>query len=74
MVAKIVDLADPDDAGTQFASVAEAERALSEMLDKFKLQRYTITQQQFSSDDRPQFKVVDYNDEWVGTYTVIATD
>ncbi len=74
MSAKIVDLVDPDDGGTLFASVAEAEQTLSEMLDNFKSQGYTITKQQFAGEDRPQFKVVDYNDEWVGTYTVIATD
>ena len=66
MVAKIVDLVDPDDAGTQFASVAEAEQALSVMLEKFKTYGYTVTEQQISGEAMSQFKVVDYNDEWVG--------
>jgi len=74
MTAKIVDLTDPDDQGTRFADVAAAEQSLSEKLARFKSLRYTITEQQLVNEDHPQFKVVDYNDEWVGTYTVIVSD
>ena len=74
MAAKIIDLTNPDDLGKQFASVVEAEQAFSDMLEKFKRQQCTVTKQQSYSKDFSQFKVVDCNDNWVGSYTIIVTD
>lgn len=70
MAARIVDLVNPDEDGTLYASVNEAEEALSSMVERFRSQGYTVTEQQLPNEDYPQYKVVDSNDAWVGTYTI----
>ena len=71
MAARIVDLADPDDSGILYGSVEEAEQALAKKTEKFRSQGYTVTEQQISDQDYPQYKVIDPDDAWVGTYTII---
>jgi len=51
--------------------VEEAERALALMTKKFRSQGYTVTEQQIPDEDHPQYKVIDFDDAWVGTYTII---
>ncbi len=71
MAARIVDLADPDDSGTLYGSVEEAEQTLESMTEKFRSQGYTVTEQRNPDEAHPQYKVTDFDDAWVGTYTVI---
>ena len=71
MAARIVDLAKPDDEGTLYESVEEAEQTLASMTKKFRSQGYTVTEQQIPDEDYPQYKITDFDDAWVGTYTII---
>ena len=71
MAAKIVNLTNPDYDGTLYGSVEEAEQALALLTKKFRSQGYTVTEQQIPGEDYPQYKVIDFDDKWVGTYTVI---
>ena len=71
MAARIIDLADPDASGTLHGSVEEAEQALESMIEKFRSQGYTVTEEQIPGEDYPQYKVIDADDAWVGTYTII---
>ncbi len=71
MAAKIVNLTNPDNAGTLYASVEEAEQALALLTKKFRSQGYTVTEQQLPGEDYMQYKVTDFDDAWVGTYTII---
>jgi len=71
MTAKIVNLANPDEGETLCASVEDAEQALAAMVERFKSQGYRIDEQHPLDEDYPQFKVIDFDDAWVGTYTII---
>ncbi len=71
MSAKIVNLADPDEAEKLCASVEEAGQTLELMTEKFRSQGYTVTEEQIPDADYPQYKVIDPDDAWVGTYTII---
>ena len=71
MAARIIDLADPDASGTLYGSVEESEQALESMTEKFRSQGYTVTEEQIPGEDYPQYKVIDPDDAWVGTYTII---
>jgi hypothetical protein len=71
MSAKIVNLLDPDEGGTLYATVEEADTALAEMIDKFKTQGYRISRQHLSGEDYPQYAVYDHGDDWIGTYTIV---
>ncbi len=71
MAARIIDLADPDASGTLYGSVEEAEQALESMTEKFRSQGHTVTEEQIPGEDYPQYKVIDPDDAWVGTYTII---
>ena len=70
MAARIVNLAGPDDDGTLYASEEEARQALASMVERFRLQGYTVTEQTLPDEVEAQYKVVDPDDEWVGTYTI----
>ncbi len=71
MAAKIVNLADPDEGETLCANIEEAEQALAAMVERFKSQGYRIEEQRLPNEDYPQYKVIDVDDAWVGTYTII---
>jgi len=71
MAARIVNLADPDEGETLCATVEDAEQALAAMVEKFKSQGYRIDEQRLPEEDYPQYKVIDPDDAWVGTYTII---
>jgi hypothetical protein len=71
MAARIVNLTNPDYDGTQYGSVEEAEQALALLTKKFRSQGYTVTEQQLTDEDYSQYKVTDFDDAWVGTYTVM---
>ena len=71
MAAKIVNLSRPDNDGTLYGSVEEAEQALALMTKKFRSQGYTVKEQQIPDEDYPQYKVIDFDDARVGTYTII---
>ena len=71
MAATIIDLADPDASGTLYGSVEEAEQALESITEKFSSQGYTVTEEHIPDEVYPQYKVIDPNDVWVGTYTII---
>jgi len=70
MTAKIVNLADPDERERSYATVEEAERALSAMVEKFKTQGYRVDQQHPPNEKYPQFAVYDFSDAWIGTYAI----
>jgi len=70
MSAKIINLADPDERELSFATVEEAERALSTMVEKFKTQGYRVEEQHPPNEDYSQFAVYDFSDSWIGTYTI----
>ncbi len=70
MAAKIVNLANPDEAETLCATVEEAEQALAAMVEKFKSQGYRVDEQHIPDEDYPQYTVYDRNDAWIGTYTI----
>ena len=71
MSAKIVNLLDPDEGGTLYATVEEADTALAEMIDKFETQGNRISRQHLPGEDYPQFAVYDHGDDWIGTYTIV---
>ena len=71
MAAKIVNLANPDEGETLCANIEDAEQALAAMVERFKSQGYRIDEQRLPDEDYPQYKVVDLDDAWVGTYTII---
>ncbi len=70
MTAKIVNLANPDEAETLCATVEEAMATLSAMVEKFKSQGYRVDEQHLPNEDYPQYTVYDRNDAWIGTYTI----
>ncbi len=71
MAARIVTLADPDEGETLCATVEEARETLAAMVERFKSQGYRIDEQRLPDEDYPQYKVIDFDDAWVGTYTII---
>ena len=71
MSARIVNLANPDEDETLCATVEEAEKVLAAMVEKFRSQGYTVTEQVLPDEDYAQYKVIDLNDAWIGTYTII---
>ncbi len=73
MAAKIVNLANPDVSETLCASVEDAEQALAAMVERFKSQGYRVDEQNLPDEDYPQYKVIDFDDAWVGTYTIILS-
>ena len=72
MAAKIVNLADPDESATLCATVEEAKETLAAMVERFKSQGYRVDEQHVPDEDYPQYKVIDFDDAWVGTYTIIV--
>ena len=70
MTAKIVNLANPDEAETLCATVEEAMATLSAMVEKFNSQGYRVDEQHLADDEYPQYAVYDRNDAWIGTYTI----
>jgi hypothetical protein len=71
MAARIVNLADPDEDETLYATVEDAEQALAAMVERFKSQGYRIDEQRLPNEDYPQYAVYDHGDNWIGTYTII---
>ena len=71
MAASIVNLADPDERETLFATVEDAEQALAAMLERFKSQGYRIEEQLLPKEDYPQYAIYDHGGAWIGTYTII---
>ena len=71
MAAKIVDLANPDEEGSLYATVEEAEQSLAEMVERFRSQGYKVADQHSPDEDYPQYAVYDHSDGWIGTYTII---
>ncbi len=71
MAVKIVNLANPDENETLCATVEEAKETLAAMVERFKSQGYRVNEQQMPDEDYPQYKVIDFDDAWVGTYTII---
>ncbi len=70
MAAKIVNLANPDEAETLCATVEEAEQTLAAMVERFESQGYRIDEQRIPNEDYPQYAVYDRDDAWIGTYTI----
>ncbi len=70
MAARLVNLADPDDDSTLYASEEEARQALASMIEKLTSQGYTVTEEKLPDEVEAQYKVIDPDDEWVGTYTI----
>ena len=70
MTAKIVNLANPDEAETLCATVEEAEQTLATMVERFKSQGYRVDKRRFPNEDYPQYTVYDRNDAWIGSYTI----
>ena len=70
MAAKIVDLANPDEEGSLYATVEEAEQSLAEMLERLRSQGYRVNEQHSPDEDYPQYAVYDHSDAWIGTYTI----
>ncbi len=73
MVARIVNLANPDVGETLCATVEEARETLAVMVERFKSQGYRVDEQHLRDEDYPQYKVIDFDDTWVGTYTIILS-
>ena len=71
MAVKIVNLANPDANEKLCANVEEARETLAAMVERFKSQGYRVNEQQMPDEDYPQYKVIDFDDAWVGTYTII---
>ncbi len=71
MAAKIVNLVNPDVGETLCATVDDAEQALAAMVERFISQGYRVDEQRMTDEDCPQYKVIDFDDAWVGTYTII---
>ncbi len=70
MAARVVNLAGPDEDGTLYTSEEEARQALASMMEKFRSQGYTVTEQRIPDEVEVQYKVIDPDDEWIGTYTI----
>ena len=70
MAAKIVDLANPDEAETLCATVIEAEQTLAAMVERFESQGYRVEIRDDSGEDYPQYAVYDHSDAWIGLYTI----
>ncbi len=62
MAAKIVNLANPDEAETLCATVEEAEQTLATMVERFKSQGYRVDKRRFPNEDYAQYTVYDRND------------
>ena len=58
MAAKIVNLANPDEAEMICATVEEAEQTLAAMLKEFKSQGYRVDEQHVPEEDYPQYAVL----------------
>ena len=71
MAAKIVNLANPDANEKLCATVEEARETLAAMVERFKSQGYRVDEQHVPDEDYPQYKVIDFDDACVGTYTII---
>ncbi len=71
MAAKIVNLANPDEAEMICATVEEAEQTLAAMIEEFKSQGYRVDEQHVPDEYYPQYAVYDHGDDWIGTYTII---
>jgi hypothetical protein len=70
MAAKIVNMANPDEDETLFATVEEVRATLAAMVERFKSQGYRVDEQHLADEDYPQYAVYDRNDTWIGTYTI----
>ena len=73
MAAKIVNLADPDEAEKLCATVEDAEQGLAAMVESFRSQGYRINEQHLPDEAYPQYAIYDYGDAWIGTYTIILS-
>ncbi len=73
MAARIVNLADPDESATLCATVEEAKETLAAMVERYESQGYRIAEQHLPDEEYPQYKVIDFDDAWVGTYTIILS-
>lgn len=73
MAAKIVNLINPDEGETLCATVEEARETLAAMVERYKSQDYKVDEQHMPDEDYPQYKVIDVDDAWVGTYTIILS-
>ena len=71
MAARLVNLADSDDDSTLYESEEEARQALASMVERLTSQGYTVTEEKLPDEVEAQYKVIDPDDEWVGTYTII---
>jgi hypothetical protein len=72
MAARVVNLAGSDDDYTLYGSEEEARQALASMMERFRLQGYTVTEQRFPDEVEAQYKVIDPDGEWTGTYTIVT--
>ena len=54
MAARIANLAGSDDDGTLYASEEEARQALASMMERFRLQGYTVTEQRLADEVEAQ--------------------
>jgi hypothetical protein len=70
MAAKIVNMANPDEEETLFATVEEVRATLAAMVERFKSQGYRVDEQHLADEDYPQYAVYDRNDTWIGTHTI----
>ncbi len=70
MAAKIVNLANPDEAETLCSTVQEAEQTLAAMVERFESQGYRVEIRDDSGENYPQYAVYDLNDAWIGLYTI----
>ncbi len=70
MAAKIVNMANPDEDETLFATVEKVRATLAAMVERFKSQGYRVDEQHLADEDYPQYAVYDRNDTWIGTYTI----
>ena len=70
MAAKIVNLADPDEDESLYATVEEAEQALAQMIERFASQGRRVEKRQNVDEDYPQYAVYDISDVWIGLYTI----
>ncbi len=70
MIAKIVNLANPDEDETLCATVEEAEQTLAAMVERFESQAYRVEKRDDSGENYPQYAVYDHSDAWIGLYTI----
>ena len=61
-MAKIVNLANPDEPEMLCATVKEAEHTLAAKVEEFKSQGYRVDEQHVPEEDYPQYTVYDRND------------